>query len=138
MKDPVIVTVQSDPRYLTAVRAVAARMAELGGIAEEDGEQIKLAVDEACTNVIRYAYNGDTGGKIIVKFRITKKRFSVVIEDKGVKADPEFVKGRSLDDLRPGGLGIHLIRRAFDVVEFDEKKKNGNRLILIKNMGRKT
>ena len=56
----------------------------------------------------------------------------MIIEDSGLKADVASIKGRDLDDIRPGGLGVHLIKRACDVVEFDEKKKKGNRLRLVK------
>ncbi len=98
-------------------------------------EDVKLAVDEACANVIRHAYRGDTSQKIVVKFRVIEKGFEVVIEDDGIKAQPDLIAGRSLDDVRPGGLGIHLIKRAFDVFQFDEKKKKGNRLRLVRHMG---
>ena len=52
--------------------------------------------------------------------------------DSGEKVTPELLKGRDLDDVRPGVLGIHFIRRAFDVAAYDEKKKKGNRLRLVK------
>jgi len=117
------------------VRAVTAKMVELCGMSHAVIEDVKLAVDEACSNVIKHAYGGDPGQTIIVRFRITEKGFEVLIEDRGLKARPELVKGRSLDDVRPGGLGIHLIKRAFDVVVFDEKRKKGNRLRLVRFPG---
>jgi serine/threonine-protein kinase RsbW len=63
---------------------------------------------------------------------MTKKGFEVLIEDHGVKAQPESIEGRNLDDIRPGGLGIHLIKRAFDIFQFDQRKRRGNRLKLIR------
>ena len=132
MKETAVIAIRSHPRYLCLVRAVTARLGELSGLDEAATEQVKLAVDEACSNVIKYAYRGDTGRKIVVKFRLKKNALEVAIEDNGLKADPGSIKGRSLDDVRPGGLGIHFIRRVFDVFQFDEKKKNGNRLRLIK------
>jgi len=135
MKDLAIITVQSNPKYLSVVRAVTAKMVELCGMSHAVIEDVKLAVDEACSNVIKHAYGGDPGQTIIVRFRITEKGFEVLIEDRGLKARPERVKGRSLDDVRPGGLGIHLIKRAFDVVVFDEKRKKGNRLRLVRFPG---
>lgn len=131
MKDSAIVTIPSNPKYLSVIRAVTATMGEIYGMADGVIEEVKLAVDEACSNVIRHAYRGDTRQRIVVKF-ILKKGFEVVIEDSGIKAHPEFIEGRNLNDVRPGGLGIHLIKRAFDVFAFDEKKKRGNRLRLIR------
>jgi serine/threonine-protein kinase RsbW len=131
MKDFAVITVPSNPKYLTVIRSVTASMAEMCGMADQAVEDIKLAVDEACSNVIKHAYRGDTGQRIVVKF-ILRNGFEVVIEDNGIRVDPQRIHGRSLDDVRPGGLGIHLIRRVFDVFAFDERKKKGNRLRLIR------
>jgi serine/threonine-protein kinase RsbW len=124
----------SHPKYLSVVRAVTVGIATMAGINDMETEYIKLAVDEACSNVIRHAYKGDTGKKFAVKFRTTEKDLEIVLEDNGIKADPVNIKGRDLDDVRPGGLGIHFIKRAFDISEFDKKKKNGNRLRLIRHL----
>lgn len=128
------VTVPSHPKYLCVVRDVTARMARIGGMTEETSGQVKLAVDEACANVIKHTYRGDTTKRIVVKFRMAPEAFEVIIEDTGPRVDPEAVKGRDLDDIKPGGLGIHFIKRVFDVVAFDQTKTKGNRLRLIKNM----
>ncbi len=95
-------------------------------------EHMKHAVDEACSNIIKHAYEGDPNKKIEVTLRLSAEVFEVIIEDSGLKADVASIRGRDLADIRPGGLGVHLIKKACDVVEFDEKKKNGNRLRLVK------
>jgi serine/threonine-protein kinase RsbW len=132
MKDSAVIKVQSDPKYLSVIRAVTAKMGELYGMSDNAIEDIKLAVDEACSNVIKHAYGGDTSQEILVRFRMAEKGFEVLIEDKGLKVNPESVEGRSLDEIRPGGLGVHLIRRAFDIFTFDQRKKRGNRLRLVR------
>ena len=132
MRDSAIITVQSHPRYLAVIRAVTGKMGEICEINENTIEDIKLAVDEACTNVIKHAYRGDVSRKIVIKYKITRKAFRVAIEDNGIRAHEDVLKGRNLNTIRPGGLGIHLIKRVFDVLAFDEKKKTGNRLILVK------
>ncbi len=132
MKEFAVITVPSNPKYLSVIRTVAVAMAEIYGMADRAIEDIKLAVDEACSNVIKHAYKGDTGQRIVVKF-VLRKGFEVVIEDSGEKARPESIEGRRLDEVRPGGLGIHFIKRVFDVFAFDEKKKDGNRLRLIRH-----
>ena len=132
MKEYTVVTVPSNPKYLSVIRAVAEAAAEVYGLGDHAREDVKLAVDEACSNVIKYAYRGDTDQKIVVKFLLAKS-FEVVIEDSGIKARPELIEGRSLEDVRPGGLGIHFIRRTFDVFAFDKTKEKGNRLRLIRH-----
>lgn len=132
MKDLIMITVPSAPKYLCLIRDVTARLGASGGLEEAVIDTLKLAIDEACANIIKHAYKGDTGKKIRIQYRITKEAFEAVIEDSGKKVSPELLQGRDLDDVRPGGLGIHFIKRAFDVVVYDEKKKKGNRLRLIK------
>jgi serine/threonine-protein kinase RsbW len=135
MKPSVTIKVQSHPRYLSLIREVTARFCMICGLDEETIGRIKLAVDEACSNVIKYAYHGDTSKGIVVRYVVTQKKISIIIEDNGEKADPEKIQGRDLDDVRPGGLGMHFIRRVFDLVEYDAKKVKGNRLLLIKQAG---
>ncbi len=132
MKDAVVITVPSHPKYLSMVRAATVNMGKLYGIEDPVIEDVKLAVDEACSNVIKHAYRGDTSKKIVIKYKNMQNGLAVIIEDSGIKANLKSIKGRDLDDVRPGGLGIHFIKRVFDVFKFDEKKKEGNRLILIK------
>jgi serine/threonine-protein kinase RsbW len=136
IKKPVTITVPSDPKYLCVIRDVTVRVGTLHGMDEAITEQIKLAVDEACSNVIKHAYLGDTRKKIKVEYRITPGAFEVIIEDSGRKADPDLIKGRRLNEVRPGGLGIHFIKRVFDVFEFDKGRKRGNRLRLVRDLGK--
>lgn len=134
MKDSAVIQVQSDPKYLSVVRAVTTKMGELYGMSDTAIEDVKLAVDEACSNVIKHAYGGDPSQSIRIRFRMVQKGFEVLIEDDGPKVQPESIEGRCLDDIRPGGLGVHLIRRAFDIFTFDQRKKRGNRLRLVRYM----
>jgi serine/threonine-protein kinase RsbW len=134
MKDSITITVTSHPKYLAVIRSVTVKVGEIHGINEALLENIKLAVDEACANVIKHAYSGNTSGKIVIQYITTPDLFQVIITDNGIKAYNDLMKGRDLDDLRPGGLGIHFIKRVFDVFELDEKKKKGNRLIMIKHL----
>jgi len=132
MKDEVMIKVPSHPKYLALLRAVTVTMGVQNKVADTVIRHMEHAVDEACSNVIKYAYAGDPNQQIDVTLTISPEAFEVIIEDSGVKADVASVKGRKLDDVRPGGLGVHLIKRACDIVEFDEKKKKGNRLRLVK------
>ncbi|MBI5641056.1 MAG: ATP-binding protein [Nitrospirae bacterium] len=135
-KDTTVITVPSHPKYLCVVREVSAKFAKVNGLDEAAVEEIRLAIDEACSNVIKYAYRGDTDKKIIVRFRMKRNGLEVIIEDNGIKADPGVIRGRDMDEVRPGGLGVHLIRRAFDVFEFDERKEKGNRIRLFRELRR--
>ena len=134
MRDYVSITIPSHPKYLSVVRSLTMKIGQINGMNEALIEDIKLAVDEACANVIKHAYSGNPSGKIVIKYKTTPKNFQVIITDNGIKTQNELMKGRDLDDVRPGGLGVHFIERVFDVFELDEKKKKGNRLILMKRL----
>ena len=41
------------------------------------------------------------------------------------------IRGRNLEDVRPGGVGVHIIRQVFDYVKY-EPRRRGTRLILEK------
>jgi len=132
VKDSITVSIPSHPKYLSVIRAITDRIGQIHEMDEKLIGDIRLAIDEACSNVIKHAYKGDVSRKIIIKYTIRPDKFHVVIEDNGLTARRKALKGRDLDDIRPGGLGIHFIKRVFDVFELDEKKKKGNRLILVK------
>jgi serine/threonine-protein kinase RsbW len=126
------ITVPSHPKYLALVRAVTVGMGARNNVDDTVIKHMEHAVDEACSNVIKHAYAGNPNKKIGITLSVSPTAFEVIIEDSGAKADVASVKGRRLDDIRPGGLGVHLIKRACDIVEFDERKKKGNRLRLVK------
>ncbi|KJU82585.1 serine-protein kinase RsbW [Candidatus Magnetobacterium bavaricum] len=136
MKEQVVLRIESHPKYLSVVRAVAALTAELCGLCCQDVDDVRHAVDEACSNVIKHVYKGDTQRQILLGFRCLKDSFEVTIEDDGTKTRPKDLKQRSLDEVRVGGLGLHIINKAFDSISYDETKQEGNRLILIRTIRR--
>ncbi|MBF0344943.1 MAG: ATP-binding protein [Nitrospirae bacterium] len=133
-KEQVVLKIASHPRYLSIVRAVAVLAAEHCGLHYQAVEDVKHAIDEACSNVIKYAYRGDPDRQIVLCFMGSPESFEVTIEDDGIKTRPENLKERSLDEVKVGGLGLHIIRKAFDTVKYDESKEDGNRLVLVRNM----
>jgi anti-sigma regulatory factor (Ser/Thr protein kinase) len=105
------------------------------GFDPEQRDKLVLAVDEACTNVIRHAY-GSSGcdERIVIAINIGPERFEIAIRDFGSPADPATFRGRDLSEVRPGGLGIHFIKSAVDQIEYDNPPGGGTRLKLIKLM----
>jgi anti-sigma regulatory factor (Ser/Thr protein kinase) len=123
---------------LCVVRNALGQLAETLGFSEAECRAIVLAVDEAMTNIIRHAYRGDSEQPIEASFhRIHAPRdgqsvdaLEILLEDRGVTVDPEKMCGRALEDVRPGGLGLHFIRESMDKVEFSRSwGKNQLRLV---------
>jgi serine/threonine-protein kinase RsbW len=92
-----------------------------------------LGVDEACTNVIRYAYGLRDDQLISLRMEGLRKCVRMRLRDYGDKVFLHEMKGRSHDLIKPGGLGLHLIRDAFDRVDYVQKRR-GTELVLIKNL----
>lgn len=123
----------SCPSKMSDLRAHIRESANAFGFDEETVQHLVLAVDEAATNVIRYAYEGRTDCKIEVDIIPGKTTWEVHIRDYGKKCDPAKLKGRELEDIRPGGLGLYFIHQAFDEVHFDHSLAEGTLLILKKS-----
>jgi serine/threonine-protein kinase RsbW len=130
----------SDPKLLSAVRAAAERLAEAMGFAESEQRSIVRALDEALSNIIRHCYCGKTDRPIAVQFRevhagaASQVGLEMVLTDEGPSVDYAKLQGRELNEVRPGGLGLHLIRESMEQVEFS--RRNGkNRLRLVKYRG---
>lgn len=79
--------------------------------------QIVLAVDEAVTNVYRYAY-GEHSGPLEYQVAIEDDHLVIRLIDQGTPVQLDKIKGRELDDLRPGGLGTILLQNVFDTVHY--------------------
>ena len=80
---------------------------------------LKMAVDEACQNVVRHAYgNRDDAGDIVVDFIRQNDAMTVHIMDFADPIDPAKIKPRDLSEVRPGGLGVHLIKSVTDEAGF--------------------
>ena len=81
-------------------------------------DEIVLAIDEACQNVIRHAYKDRDDGRVAIKLSFQNKEFVVSIEDDGMPVIPEKIKPRNIEDIKPGGLGTFFINQIMDSVSF--------------------
>jgi anti-sigma regulatory factor (Ser/Thr protein kinase) len=102
------------------------------GLADELREQLVLAVNEACMNIIQHAYGEQTSGEIRLHLAVVAERLTIELEDDADPIDPTKVQPRALTDVRPGGLGVHFIREIMDEMAFLPGGKKGNRLRLVK------
>lgn len=97
--------------------------------------ELKLAVDEACTNVIEHGYKGMDPGSIILSFRIESDRILVQLTDFGHVFEPaEAPKPdleAALEDRPLGGMGLYLIYQMMDNIDY-ESSEDGNTLTFTK------
>ena len=121
---------------LRSIRESVRRSAEDGGVREQALEDVVLAVDEACQNIIRHAYGGENDGEIEIRIERASDELRIWLRDFAPSVDPECLESsRSLSEVRPGGLGTHFIRSLMDEAEFVPQPEGaGNLLRMIKRV----
>lgn len=133
----------SNPGLLSVVRGTVERLTEYVGFPITAVRSITRAVDEALTNIVRHSYGNHPGQPITMYFRRMRRRqcdevesgLEILLCDRGPAVDPSKFRGRPLEEIRPGGLGLYFIRQAMDIVEFSRKSAT-NRLRLVKYLAR--
>lgn len=103
-------TIPSNPIFLCLAREVTHALATAMRFDADEAKSLRLAVNEACANVIRHSYGMRTDQEIILNFRPYEDRLEVLIKDFGRKVDPAVIKSRDINDIKPGGLGVFLIK----------------------------
>jgi len=141
----------SHPQVLSVVRSAVQQFAAVVGFNEDECRSIILAVDEALANIIRHAYGDrydqtieltcrrlgpDLGTDPGTPLDQVRDGLEFILIDHGLPADPAQLKGRDLEDVRPGGLGMHLINQIMDQVCY-QALPDRNQLRLIKVLNRK-
>lgn len=124
------------PERLCLVRALVKRAAEVCGCNETLGEKLVIAVNEACMNVIQHAYKEDERGEIIMQIHNNDSQMLFRILDFAKPVDLSTVESRDLQDVRPGGLGVHFIREIMDDCTMGHLEKGrGNYIEMKKKIG---
>jgi sigma-B regulation protein RsbU (phosphoserine phosphatase) len=132
---PLALRFAARPDELRGVRERLRERLRVWGLGEACASDVVMAVDEACQNVIRHAYGGDPQGVIELDVRRAGDELRIALRDYAPPVDPERIRSRPLDELRPGGLGTHLIRSAMDRTEFGRPPSGqGNLLRMVKKI----
>ena len=100
---------------------------------------VRLATEEAVTNVIEHGYAGvPTPGPISLRFHRDPRQIVVTIDDLAAPFDPATIRpadaSAPLEKRRIGGLGWHFVTRVMDEVRHEHRHPRGNRLTLVKRL----
>ena len=128
---------KSQPRLLASVRSMIVGLAGRIGFGEVESGHVALAVDEALANIIRHGYGQREDEDIELRVWVIdepKRGIRIVIEDEAPQVDPELMKGRDLDKVRPGGLGVHIMNEVMDSCVFERREESGMRVTLEKHL----
>lgn len=126
-------TIPAEFDHLALIRDFIERTGNKYSFSNRVINSLKLAVEEACTNIIRHGYKGMPPGKIVIKFIIRRFSFTVVLVDNGRSFDPRQVKPPDLKHYveigKVGGLGIMMIRKLMDEIDYrSDSRKNEFRM----------
>lgn len=105
---------KANPEQLQEMRAEVMDALEGVGLGDHDRSLLVLAVSEACMNVIQHGYKGDPDGEMVLEILNNDPFLEFRLTDFAETVDPATIKPRPLDELRPGGLGVHFIRCVMD------------------------
>ena len=126
-----ILEIKSDPAELKNVRRNIENFCK-ENVSKIDVFLVKLAVDEALQNIIRYAYDFDKTRKIIIKLeKISENSLKAELRDFGTRVSSSEIKPRELHDVRPGGLGIHFIKKIAKKMSYEHQDDGGTLLTLV-------
>jgi anti-sigma regulatory factor (Ser/Thr protein kinase) len=130
-------TIPSTTKSLPAVRRAVELMAKKQGFDDADAHGLILAIDEALANVIKHGYQGRPDQPIAITLTAVtsaddRPGIAVEVRDKGRQVDPKTIRGRELDDIRPGGLGVHIIQTVMDECDYSCPPEGGMALRMVK------
>lgn len=133
---------RSHPTLLCVIRGALEPLLEMLGFSAEYNRSIIRGVDEAVSNIMRHSYHGRLDQPIELYCNRLERRtkgekelgVEILLFDCGAAVDTTKLPARPLDEVRPGGLGLHIIRGSMDTIQY---KRAGrlNRLRLVKYAG---
>lgn len=133
-----MLTVPAATENLADVRKFVFDHSKQEGFSSEQIEDIRLAVDEAFTNIIKHAYEYDSNKEVLVHLHFNSDKLVVKLTDYGSSFDITKYKRPNLKEQikkkKRGGMGVHLIRTLMDDVSYSRVNKK-NEIRMSKNRG---
>jgi len=131
-----MITLPSQARFVSPALAFIRATAASCGFSDSALNDIEVATEEALTNVIKHAFEGDAGETCKLRICFTDADFSITIYEKGMPFSPdnivEFTPGKLQATLESDGLGVFLMKKMMDHVVFENLGREGKSLTLVK------
>jgi serine/threonine-protein kinase RsbW len=130
--------VPSSTENLSLIREFVTAIGTQAGMTEDEVAKLVLAVDEACANVIEHAYGHDSTKEVTLRASFDDESLRIAVIDTGKGFDPAKVTQAGLDQLiaerKTGGLGLRLIKRLMDEVQYEIVPGQKNELHMTKRI----
>ncbi len=121
---------------LSEIRKFVTNYAQKHGFSKNQIADIRLAVDEAATNIIKHAYKSDDSQTLTIKLEFDDEKLCVTLTDQGISFDVKKYKSpdikQQIAKKKRGGMGIHLMKNLMDEVSYKVKNQE-NVLRMSKN-----
>lgn len=130
--------ITNDLNWLAQVRELITRSVNEGGFPSHYLNRLQIAVDEAITNIIEHGYAEQPRGSASIDLHVdvTPERFRIEIIDQGTTFDPNKMSDVDIQahaaSGSAGGLGVFLMRKIMDQVDYHYKTGKRNQLVLVK------
>lgn len=140
-RDTIEIRIPCEPRFLSVVRLTVAGAAARAGLGVGEVDDLKVALSEACTNVIEHAYQEGAEHacpSVLIRVQVRDGEMRIAVIDEGCGFDP-----KRLPKVEPeqrvreeGGLGIYLIHSLMDEVKIESAPGSGTKIIMVKRVAR--
>jgi serine/threonine-protein kinase RsbW len=124
------IEIEGTMRSLTVIQHFVEAMLKRLDIADPPAYDIRLAVDEMATNIVKHAYREKPGRIWVACYRLDDE-FHVVLKDEGQPFDPSAVPlpdlTSGLEERNVGGLGIYFARRV--MTRMSHEYKDGKNIV---------
>ena len=125
----------TSPAWSRTIRLLIVAACQQCGFTSRDAGQVAMAVDEALSNIFRHGYQEATEGRIRLSYKTKlgpEPSIVIELEDDAIQIDPKLIRSRDLDDVKPGGLGVHLIQTVMDHATWKNRSEGGMLLSMSK------
>ena len=138
MREVVEIKLINELSELARLNQALTEFAQRHGLAPKAVHDLTLALEEILTNIISHGYTDDREHEITVRLSLQPGEVRAEVEDDGQPFNPleapEPDTAQSLEERTIGGLGIHLVRRLMDGLEY-QRREGKNLLLMKKNLG---
>jgi len=141
--DKVLLQTPGHGSYLAYIRTIVSDLAKKVGFEDAEVAKIAMAVDEACSNVVKHAYSPDKqwhwqhrDPQIRLDIHRESDRLVIEINDHGQHFDfasyqPADIEAR-LQEMKQGGYGLFIMRSFMDEMQYSSNDQTGNTLRMVK------
>jgi anti-sigma regulatory factor (Ser/Thr protein kinase) len=127
-------TLHNDVQQISKLADFVDTIAEEASIDPSLAMSLNLALEEAVTNVVMYAYPAGEEGDVDIVAELSDGSLLFTISDKGIPFDPTKKEDADItlgvEERQIGGLGIFLVRQLMDTVEYE--RKDGYNILTMK------